>query len=141
MPPWSYICDVDISGVEIPASGWNTPAYPDKPQRIFEPVCRAVLATVLAHFPGCTARDTMLSRMRPGQVHGFHVDQQTTDTWVTRVHVPLVTNPGAWMRFDGHGFVHFEVGSAYTFDTNIRHQFGNDGTTDRVHLIFDVVRK
>ncbi len=56
------------------------------------------------------------------------------------MHVPVVTNPGAWMCFKGTGRVHFEAGKAYSFDTLVMHNYGNDGDTDRVHLLFDVLR-
>lgn len=54
------------------------------------------------------------------------------------------------LRFDGqytvgevllYKKVRFEVGKAYSFDTTRRHAFSNDGDTERVHLIFDVLRR
>ena len=106
------------------------------------------------------AIDPMLSRMLPGQSHDFHVDIQRAD-WITRVHVPIVTNPGCWMAWENAEkkaywlehydtlpnvrdiaeVVHFEAGRAYSFNTLERHSFGNDGETERVHLIFEVLRR
>jgi hypothetical protein len=101
----------------------------------------------------------MLSRMLPGQAHPFHVDRQRAD-WITRIHVPIVTNPLAWIAFEAENEpvhpgneavelgnvllcnkVHFLAGKAYSFNTLERHAFGNDGDTERVHLIFEVLRK
>ena len=42
---------------------------------------------------------------------------------------------------EGMAVHHFALGRAYTFDTTRRHAFGNDGPTERVHLIFAVLRR
>lgn len=95
--------------------------------------------------------EPMLSRVMPGQSHPMHTDVQRSDC-VTRVHVPLTTNDGCWMEWEDTenayaigpvkvvDRAHFQVGSAYTFNTLARHAFGNDGDTARVHLIFEVLR-
>lgn len=149
-PCWRSVCGVDVGpAVDWLAAGsfsFPSPSTPDKPQRIFAPpasiiapivarVLHALAAPVVAHEP-------MLSRVRPGQEHGMHVDVQRSD-WVTRIHVPLTSNPGCWFAWEAEGGrkVHFDVGQAYTFDTSARHAFANEGLTDRVHLIFDVLRK
>lgn len=100
-----------------------------------------IMHDVLQRFPGAVAAEPMLSRMTPGQSHPMHVDRQRAD-WITRVHAPLTTNPGAWLMFEVEGkSIRFDVGMAYSFDTTQRHSFGNYGSTDRVHLIFEVLRK
>ncbi len=165
---WSHICDVDTA----PLLAWLEkqgpgifPTLPgthaDKPQRVRQlpmELLQPIFDAVLRHFPaGCVAYEPMLSRMRPGQEHGMHVDH-TPAYWVTRVHVPLVTNTSAWVQFeeqedesirnesaglvwrDAEGvFNLFLAGKAYSFDMRRRHAFGNDGQTDRVHLIFEVM--
>ena len=160
---WSEICPVDIA----PLVQWLATANltwpdkgPNKPSRIFDPpfLFRSVIDGLLTHFgDDVKDKEPMLSLMRAGQSHGMHVDSQFGG-WVTRVHVPLVTNPGAWVAFEedahqwhpvqGSGLlaevlntVHFAAGRAYTFDATRRHSFGNAGPEDRVHLIFDVVGK
>lgn len=153
---WSLLCPVDVAA----AVAWladNRPPFPepstpDKPQRVWnlplaitQPIVDTVLLALRApHVTINMATDALcLSRMLPGQNHGLHVDIQRSDS-VTRVHVPLTTNPGCWMQWEVDSVlgdrVHFEVGHAYSFDTLQRHAFGNDGTTERVHLLFDVLR-
>lgn len=128
---------------------WPT-TQPTKPQRlhrqrlpvdVFDPIVAAVLAYFPAD-PAVAARDVMLSRMLPGQSHGYHVDNQRED-WITRVHVPIVSNGDSWFLWeaDEGDDVTFEVGSAYTFNTLLRHAFGNEGASERVHLLFDVYRR
>lgn len=141
-----YLCDVDIAPLlewlEATPQPWSRPASKTKPQRVFSlpaGLFESVAHAVLARLPGeLVAHQPMLSRMRPGQHHPMHTDSQRAD-WLTRIHVPLVTSPKAWICFEGTRPVHLEAGKAYTFDTYKRHAFGNDGETDRVHLIFDVL--
>lgn len=145
---WEPICDVDVAPLAAwmatTDARWIVQAYEDKPQRLFslpQPLIRSLTDKVLSHFPGKpTVGDVMLSRMRPGRVHGMHHDQ---GEWITRVHVPLTTNHRCWLSFedldDGKRF-HLPVGKAYTFNAaRQRHAFGNEGSTERVHLLFDVI--
>lgn len=145
---WSPVCTVDTSSLEhwLQHAGPGLfPALRDqaKPQRVFQlprDALQPIVDTVLGCFPcPAYAYEPMLSRMQPGQKHGMHVDH-TPAGWVTRIHVPLATNPKAWLHFEEEDRpVHFGAGVAYTFDMRRRHSFGNDGTTDRVHLIFEVM--
>lgn len=152
-PCWSVICDVDVTEAVAWLNGsahaWPEPTRAGKPQRLFAlpPLFGPLVDGVLACLPvPCLADGVVLSRMPPGESHGMHRDLQRAG-WLTRVHVPLVTNPRAWIAFEGnYPYIHvyrdhFEVGKAYSFDTLRRHAFGNDGDTERVHLLFDAIRK
>ena len=150
MSHWSAICDVSpealgplAAWVRTADSSWSV-VGPTKPSRIMIPPEHEVgliVAQVLPAFLGMVRADSpMLSRMLPGQSHPYHTDVQRADC-ITRVHVPITTNPGCWMMFEEEGEqVHFEVGRAYSFNTLARHAFGNDGDEPRVHLIFEVLR-
>jgi len=149
---WSLICDVDVCSLAhwlgTGEKPWHQTNCDTKPQRIFEdtglliPLVQEVAAKILSQFPmPCVIHDAIASRMKAHQSHPFHVDIQRSD-WVTRVHVPITTNAHCWMMFEKEmAHVHFEAGKAYTFNALERHAFGNDGETERVHLIFDVLRK
>lgn len=149
-PCWMPVCPVDVTALAAWLADarphWPALPCPTKPQRIAPPaeLTGPIVSHVLARFDGAarTVADAVrLSRMLPGQRHDLHVDRQRSD-WITRIHVPIVTNPGAWMLWEEEpGRVHFEAGVAYTFDTTRRHAFGNDGATERVHLMFDVLRR
>ena len=146
--PWSLLCAVDTAPLrawlEDTAPPWPTLPDASKPERVrdlpaplWSDIVSAVL-DVLDPADHLRAEDVLLARVRPGQSHPMHVDAQPDDH-LTRVHVPVLTNPGVWFEWeDCPGRVHFEAGKAYTFDTTRRHSFGNDGATDRVHLMFDV---
>lgn len=107
--PWSYICAVDPAALARlgewldAAPLWPTVA-PTKPQRIFEPptaIVRPIMYQVLCEFDGVAdvADSMMLSRMPAGEQHGMHFDHLHHNC-LTRVHVPVVTNPGCWMEFE-----------------------------------------
>ena len=81
-------------------------------------------------------KNILITRLIPGQAHRLHIDQQT-DSWKFRVHVPITTNPLCMMLFEDEE-VHFEVGTAYKFNTLAMHGANNLGRTDRVHLMYDI---
>jgi hypothetical protein len=145
-PPWSLVCPIDTRPLAIwlaeHADAFPRQASADKPQRVLAPpmeLVQPVINAVLAHFPDAVAHAPMLSRMSAGQEHCMHMDH-TPAHWITRVHVPIATNPDAWLMFEEEGRkVHFEAGHAYTFDMSRPHSFGNPGNEGRVHLIFEVM--
>ena len=59
--------------------------------------------------------------------------------WLSRVHVPILTNPGCFFLIGGQAH-HMEVGTSYQVNPGIPHAVCNDGATTRVHLMFDVVQ-
>lgn len=146
---WSIICPVNVEQLvqwvqTFDPKHWPTPSGPTKPQRLLAPpmqLVQSVIDQIVPHFPSpVLIHQAMLSRMMPGQNHPMHADNQRGD-WITRVHVPIITNPDAWMMFEDEGApVHFAAGHAYTFNTLARHAFGNNGSADRVHLLFEVAR-
>jgi len=84
-------------------------------------------------------RSFMLSAVMPGHSIEPHADAQAAG-WVTRVHVPLLTNP--WAFFDVVDPVRrryqMQVGDAYLVDVQQTHEVINAGQTPRVHFMFDV---
>ena len=64
--------------------------------------------------------------------------QDVMDAWKDRfrIHVPIITHPGAYLVAGGRS-MHFKAGHAWSFDNQSDHGVVNDGP-ERVHLIFDV---
>ena len=87
---------------------------------------------------GGIAFNRMLSVVMPGHSIDPHRDAQH-ERWITRVHVPLTTNPLASFVVEDVSH-HLEVGWAYKVDTRKTHAVRNDGGTPRIHLMFDVMR-
>lgn len=78
----------------------------------------------------------MLARMRPGGVIHPHRDMNLAAQWPHKIHVPLVTNEK--VRFMvGDTTYHFPEGEAVEVNNMGAHAVANEGTTDRIHLIFE----
>ena len=143
---WSCLCSVDVAPLLawIEAGNARWPAVKGgQPNRVqAPPEAAGIIAAVLAEFEGPVRHGdyyACLSRLIPGRGYEFHRDPQPDD-WITRVHVPVITNPDAWFAWepDSGRRVNFEAGKAYSFNTLVPHAFWNDGTADRIHLTFDV---
>lgn len=97
-----------------------------------------IVAAAMAHFPGCEAYNHLLSVVMPGNSIPPHVDHQPSD-WITRVHVPLTTNPDS--RFIVGGIAHaMQVGLCYRVNTLAEHSVENAGATPRIHFMTDIRR-
>jgi aspartyl/asparaginyl beta-hydroxylase (cupin superfamily) len=95
---------------------------------------------LLIEFPlHSVAYNRMLSVVMPGHSIPPHVDEQPLD-WITRVHVPLITNNRTFMIIEGELHA-MAVGTAYSFDTRRQHAVRNTGNTPRIHFMFDVRRE
>lgn len=95
------------------------------------------LVNKLAWLCGGKASNRMLSVVMPGASIGTHADAMNPP-WLTRAHVPLVTNTDAGFVIGGV-WHHMEVGSAYRVDIRCQHEVRNEGKTPRIHLMFDVL--
>jgi kumamolisin len=82
------------------------------------------------------ARYAFLFRTKPNGITRVHDDQHDFYQRAMRVHVPIVTNPGAFLLSEGRS-KHFAVGEMWTFDNQSQHSVVNGGT-ERVHMIIDV---
>lgn len=114
----------------------NDPEWYDFGSRTF-----AVVNELLEKLPGSGPTqdyNRMLSCVMPGHSIDRHRDEQEPG-WLTRVHVPLTTNPHAVTVVEGVRY-HLEVGRAYTVDTRREHAVRNDGGCPRIHFMFDVRR-
>jgi len=78
----------------------------------------------------------MLARMGPGGIIHPHVDANPAAQWPHKIHVPLLTNPQCGFLL-GETMHHFPEGEAVEVNNLGRHGVRNDGTTDRIHLIFE----
>lgn len=123
--PWSLLGPIDITAalawLASGSAAYHATVSPTKPQRAFDlpaAVFDPLYAAILAHFdePAIVGA-AMLSRMLPGQSHPLHVDTQRAD-WITRVHVPLISNPGAWLLFEGEVYCNVCFGTGENPDDN-----------------------
>jgi len=75
-------------------------------------------------------------RTKPNGITRVHDDGDEVWRQTVRIHVPIVTNDGAFLLAEGRA-KHLSVGEVWTFDNQSRHSVVN-GNATRVHLIFDV---
>lgn len=69
--------------------------------------------------------------MKPRTTYSLHHDP---DLW--RVHIPLITNPNAFMFVDGKMW-HLPVGYVYLVKVEHYHLALNAGMENRIHVVFD----
>jgi quercetin dioxygenase-like cupin family protein len=98
------------------------------------PLAGAIEA-ICEYVQGRPAR-AMLVRLPPGGIVTPHIDTGIYAEATTRFHLPLVTNPGAWMIVDGVRY-HLPAGAVFCFDKHVEHSAANDGDEPRTHLIVD----
>jgi Aspartyl/Asparaginyl beta-hydroxylase len=79
----------------------------------------------------------MLARLAGGQSIDLHVDGAGSNLRTHKIHVPLITNPGAMFLSREQGF-HLASGRAWEVNNIAPHGGINTGQEDRIHLIFEV---
>jgi hypothetical protein len=75
-------------------------------------------------------------KTKPNGITRAHRDRKEEWHRALRIHMPIVTNPGAFLLAEGRA-KHLEVGEAWSFDNQSLHAVVN-GPETRVHLIIDV---
>lgn len=81
----------------------------------------------------------MVIKLKPGGVIRRHYDSGGYSEATERFHLPIVTNPNAWLAC-GDQVEHMEAGGLYRFDKHEWHYGANEGETDRIHLVADLWR-
>lgn len=94
------------------------------------------LATLLAEFP-LPLLGVRLMALGPGAASREHRDAKCGPPWgLVRLHVPIVTNPGALVVIDGTEY-HWAAGQLWFGDFDRTHHVRNEGGETRVHLVLD----
>ena len=78
----------------------------------------------------------MLARLASGGEILPHMDNNPAAQWPHKIHVPLLTNPQVGFRI-GDTIHHLPEGEAVEVNNLGLHAVRNDGSTDRIHLIFE----
>jgi len=96
------------------------------------------VAEVMGALPGVKNRVRFL-RLRPGGEIFPHSDpMHQIDPALVRLHVPVTTNPQVHFRVNDVSLA-MRPGELWYVDVRFRHCVRNDGPTDRVHLVLDIV--
>lgn len=78
----------------------------------------------------------MLAKMASGAKIAKHIDGKTKGWIPHKIHIPIVTNLDAIFYVKDKGY-HFEKGVAYEVNNGAMHSVENNGSTARIHLIFE----
>jgi len=94
--------------------------------------------TVIAAF-ACPVRSVRLMRLTPGSVIKEHTDLDLgVESGTARIHVPVTTNPDVEFLLNRRR-VDMKEGQAWYLRLGDPHAVANRGTSDRVHLVLDLM--
>jgi len=103
--------------------------------KVFEPL---LSQTYLKNVYDMLSQHYKLGRIRILKLHSrtalsYHRDPES------RIHIPIITNPGALMVVDDEAFHMKADGTAYYVDTTKYHTALNGGSEERVHLVATIL--
>lgn len=76
--------------------------------------------------------------LTPGKSLSPHIDIHWFHRESRRIHIPVVTNRDSFLTFENRKY-HLEVGKVYEINNRIIHSGFNNGSTDRIHVILDMM--
>ncbi len=76
-------------------------------------------------------------RLKAGGEIGEHTDNGQTLQMVHRIHIPIITNDECYFTV-GDETINMKEGCAYEINNVRKHGVVNNGSTDRIHLLFDL---
>jgi hypothetical protein len=104
-------------------------------QAQLQPVMSQVVTAY--HFRDPAYPKVMLARLAAGSVIDRHVDGAGSNLYTHKIHVPILTTEQARIHIRDEPF-HLRAGQAYEVNNLAPHSVENLGSTDRIHLIFEV---
>jgi hypothetical protein len=103
--------------------------------RVFEPL---LMDTYLKN-----VYDTLSQHFRLGRVRILKLDRRSSLSYhrdpENRLHIPIITNPGALMIVDNEAYHMKADGSAYYMNTTKYHTAINGGDNPRIHLVATIL--
>lgn len=103
----------------------------------FFDVAKPIIKELEQRFDSKVAR-SMLIRLPAGKNILPHPDSGHYLMSVHRCHIPVQTNPGVLFTV-GETTINMEFGKGYEINNSRWHRVENNGTTDRVHLLIDLL--
>jgi quercetin dioxygenase-like cupin family protein len=119
-------------GTRTDPGGPGPVEFADTPWLDRTPLARAVLDSIPAPL-----RAVRYMALGPGAVSHLHFDTKYGPRYgVARLHVPVVTNPGATLQLDGEKH-NWQPGELWFGDFSRDHLVSNTGDEPRVHMVID----
>ena len=82
----------------------------------------------------------MFAKLPAGGKIALHIDPYKSSNYTHKIHIPIKTNPDVEFLV-GYKRYHLEEGFAYEVNNKAVHGGVNNGTEDRIHLIFEYYEK
>ena len=96
------------------------------------------IKSVVSHFP-CEHLSIRLLNLKAGARIKEHKDGELGfEFGEARIHVPITTNPDVAFYLDNER-LYLNEGECWYMNFDLPHRIENNGTTDRVHLVIDLV--
>ncbi len=135
--PWDVHCSINIIQLRGGGSGtaddFVTADVQDSPLLARMPYFTSLLSPD-GPFGGAIVAS--IARTKPNGITRGHSDEDQFWERTVRIHVPIVTNPGAFLLCKQMA-IHMRVGEVWSFDNQQWHSVVN-GDAERVHMLFDV---
>ncbi len=106
---------------------------------MFKPILLPIMLQVVKpyEFSQPEFPKAMLARLEAGHIIDRHVDGAGSNLHTHKIHIPLYTNPQ--VQFLVRDTPHFMAeGFAYEVNNIVHHEVRNNGSSDRIHFIFEV---
>jgi hypothetical protein len=113
--------------------------YSKDQERLIESVL-PIIDQVIKYFPGLVKIRGEIVNLLPNKQLTLHKDIYWFHKHSRRIHIPLCTNSKCKQIFEDREY-HLEVGSVYEINNRIMHSACNRGTSNRVHIILDLMTK
>lgn len=104
----------------------------DRPALDFLPYAREIIETMFGSKPS----RCLMARLAGGGIVTQHIDIGAYFDRTIRIHVPVVSNPRAWMVCNGLSYV-MAPGEAWALNNSTMHAVWNDCAEPRTHMICD----
>jgi hypothetical protein len=125
--------DGSWSAVEVITSSAHDPMRGDATEWLEHlPALLALFAAFGGVIPHCT-----IARIAPGDLLDWHYDPTSLDHDLSRLHLPVQSNPDAVTDFCDTR-VHWPKGRLFYGDYGFPHRVTNTGSAERIHIYFDV---
>ena len=111
---------------------------PSPNRNIIIPAIDPLIQLLLISMPNYKIVRGELVNLLPGASLTEHIDIYWFHKSSKRIHVPLITNSQCKLTFEGRPY-HLELGKVYEINNRILHSGYNNGETDRIHLILDMM--
>jgi len=99
-----------------------------------------IIETVTKYFPDLIKMRGEIVNLLPRKQLELHNDIYWFHKHSRRIHIPVCTNDQCYQIFEDREH-HLEVGTVYEINNRIMHSAYNRGTTDRVHIILDLMSR